>query len=59
MAQLLDSKLPHDIVMSIVKGNLKLSNLTLSDGQQEVASLAANGIISIGTALKRIKDLRS
>lgn len=49
--------LPHDTVMNLVKGNLKLSNLSLSDEQLDVVSIAANGIISDQEALKRFSSI--
>jgi len=51
---LIESSLPHDTIMSILKGNLKLSNLNLSDEQLDVVSLAANGILTNQEAFKRL-----
>jgi hypothetical protein len=45
--------------MGILKGNLKLSDLNLSDEQFDVVSLAANGLISNEVAIKRLKKLRN
>ena len=59
VSPLIETSLPHDTIMSILKGNLKLSNLNLSDEQLDVVSLAANGIISNDSALNRLKKLRS
>ena len=53
---LIKSSLPHDTVMNLVKGNLKLSNFNLSDEQMDVVSLVANGIISDQEALKRFSS---
>lgn len=59
ISPLIESSLPHDTVMSLLKGNLKLSDLNLSDEQLDVVSLAANGIISNESALNRLKKLSS
>ncbi|MAY43506.1 MULTISPECIES: hypothetical protein [unclassified Neptuniibacter] len=59
LVPLIEHNLPHDTVMSIVKGNLKLSNLNLSDEQFDVVSLASNGLISNEVAIKRLKKLRN
>ena len=58
LGPLIKSSLPHDTVINLVKGNLKLSNLSLSDEQMDVVSIAANGIISTEEALRRVKNIR-
>ncbi|WP_415884739.1 hypothetical protein ACMXYO_08695 [Neptuniibacter sp. QD37_6] len=55
---LLESELPIDALLNVVRGNLKLSNLHLSDEQIDIARLATHGLISNKEALERIKILR-
>lgn len=54
---ILSSDLPVDALLSIVKGNMKLSGFNLTDEQVDLISLAANGILSDKEVLKRLSIL--
>ncbi|WP_339889926.1 hypothetical protein [Neptuniibacter pectenicola] len=51
---ILSSDLPVDTLLSIVKGNMKLSGFNLTDEQVDLISLAANGILSDREVLQRL-----
>lgn len=51
---ILSSDLPVDALLSIVKGNMKLSGFNLTDEQVDLISLAANGILSDREVLQRL-----
>lgn len=51
---MLSSDLPVDALLSIVKGNVKLSDFNLTDEQIDLISLAANGILSDREVLARL-----
>jgi hypothetical protein len=50
---MLSSALPVDALLSIVKGNMKLSGFNLTDEQVDRISLAANGILCDQEVLTR------
>jgi len=55
---MLSSDLPVDALLSIVKGNMKLSDFDLTDEQVDLISLAANGILSDREVLARLSKQR-
>ncbi len=54
---MLSSDLPVDALLSIVKGNMKLSGFNLTDEQVDLISLAANGILSDEEVFQRLSIL--
>ncbi len=55
---MLSSDLHVDALLSIVKGNVKLSGFFLTDEQVDLISLAANGIISTSEVITRFRRVQ-